>query len=108
VIRTARSLAAAVALAAPLAIALAGPVGAGPLTAAAAHSPVHAESTVCTVFAGTLTIRQSPGGATLATAVFGGRFRVDDFRDNVWVFGADYRGGNLIAYGYVLRQYITC
>jgi hypothetical protein len=66
-------------------------------------------SQVCTVIAQDATIRQSPGGAVLATTYSGYPFRVDDFRDNVWVFGAGYRpNGTLIAYGYILRSTLSC
>jgi hypothetical protein len=71
--------------------------------------PGVALSTVCTVTAADATIRQSPGGSVLAYTYYGDRFRVDDFRDNVWVFGAGYRpNGTLIAYGYILRSVLAC
>jgi hypothetical protein len=88
---------------------------AGAATAAPAHhravtaSPASVTSTVCSVNAASATIRSTPGGSVVGTMYLGWRFRVDDFRDNVWVYGAGYDpNGNLVAYGYILRQYLAC
>lgn len=91
----------------------AGAVSSGPNTTStpAAHSrliPASTQSTVCSVNAASLTIRNSPGGSVIGTLYLGYRFRID-IPDSVWPYGAGYDpNGNLIAYGYVLRQYLAC
>jgi hypothetical protein len=108
----ARRLWIAAALAIPLAaLALTAPASASPPshTTTNATGSVVTNSVVCTVMASDATIRQSPGGAILAYTFYEDRFRIDDPRDGVWVFGAGYRpNGTLIAYGYILRQYLSC
>lgn len=47
------------------------------------------------------------GGYVVAWMTWGDRFRVDDYRDGIWVYGAGYRNGNLLGYGFVLRQYLS-
>jgi hypothetical protein len=83
----------------------------GAAAAPAAHSrmaPASTQSTVCSVNAASATIRNQPGGDVIGTMYLGYRFRIDS-DDSVWPYGAGYDpNGNLIAYGYILRQYLAC
>ncbi|HUQ58738.1 hypothetical protein [Lentzea sp.] len=81
-------------------------------TAQAAPSPPSGDVVafaVHDVWGDSVSIRSQPNGSgsVVATMTWGDRFRVDDYRDNVWVFGAGYRNGNLLGYGFVLRQYLS-
>lgn len=61
------------------------------------------------VWGDSVSIRSQAGGGgyVVAWMTWGDRFRVDDYRDGVWVYGAGYRNGNLLGYGFVLRQYLS-
>lgn len=77
-------------------------------SSSAAPSGSASAAVVCSVNAASLTIRNSPGGTPIGTLFQGYRFRID-IDDSVWPYGAGYDpNGNLVAYGYVLRQYLAC